>query len=235
MADRLERREPEQIRAMFTRIARRYDLMNRLMTVGQDIAWRGEVIRRAALPRYGRLLDLGSGTGDLAQEALRQHPQAQVVAADFTLEMMRVGQRRPPPQPLWLGADALHLPFADETFDAVVSGFLLRNVASLVQALQEQWRVLKAGGKLIALDTTHPPQNLLTPFIQFHLHRLIPTLGRWLSGDADAYRYLPASTQNFLSAERLAERLLEVGFRQVGFQRRMFGTVAIHWAVKPSR
>lgn len=233
MVDTPEQQQAEQIRTMFARIARRYDAMNRLMTIGQDLRWRREVIWRTALPQRGCLLDLGAGTGDLAQEALRQFPQAQVVAADFTLEMMYIGQRRPPPQPAWLAADALHLPFANEAFDAVVSGFLLRNVTDLDQALREQWRVLKGGGRMITLDTTRPPQNLLTPFIQFHLHRLIPALGRWITGEAEAYRYLPSSTQNFVTAERLAERMLEAGFRQVGFRRRMFGTVAIHWGTKP--
>jgi demethylmenaquinone methyltransferase/2-methoxy-6-polyprenyl-1,4-benzoquinol methylase len=234
MADPGERRRADEVRHMFARIAWRYDLMNRLMTAAQDVRWRRETVRRAALPADGRLLDLGAGTGDLAQEALRQYPLARVVAADFTLEMMQVGRQRPSPQPHWLAADALRLPFADETFDAVVSGFLLRNVTNLDQALREQWRVLKVGGKMVSLDTTRPPRNLLTPFIQFHFRYLIPALGRWISGDAQAYAYLPASTQSFLSAERLAERMLLAGFQQVGFHRRMFGTVAIHWGIKPS-
>jgi demethylmenaquinone methyltransferase/2-methoxy-6-polyprenyl-1,4-benzoquinol methylase len=109
----------QYVRSMFTRIAPRYDLMNRLMTAGQDVRWRREVIRRAALPTGGRLLDLGAGTGDLSGEALRQAPGCQVVAADFTVEMMRAGQARlepGQPSPSWSGADALHLPFPDAAF-----------------------------------------------------------------------------------------------------------------------
>ena len=121
------------VQEMFTRIAPHYDLMNRLMTVGQDVAWRKEVIRRAKLPRGGRLLDLGAGTGDLSREALRQEPTCQAVAADFTLDMMRTGRQSATPASAkgrldWSAADAICLPYQDASFHAVVSGFLMRNV-----------------------------------------------------------------------------------------------------------
>ncbi len=226
------------VQAMFTDIAPRYDLMNRLMTAGQDVHWRKEVIRRAEL-RPGRvLLDLGAGTGDLAFEALRQQPGARVIAADFTLEMMRQGRDRDaggptPAWPEWSAADALRLPFPDATFHAVVSGFLMRNVADVMGSLREQHRVLRPGGRIVILDTTPPPQNFLAPFIRFHLHTVIPNLGRLITGSAEAYRYLPESTEHFLPAEKMAARLIAAGFRGVGFQRHMFGTVAILWGTKP--
>lgn len=226
------------VQTMFTRIAPRYDLMNRLMTGGQDVGWRRDAIRRAMLPAKGRLLDLGAGTGDLAREAIRQHPDVEAVAADFTLEMMRVGRHRlldqagSEPVHAWTAADALHLPFVDEYFDAVVSGYLLRNVIDLKTSLAEQWRVLKPGGWLVALDTTRPRRSLLTPFINFHLHTVIPWLGSLLTGQKEAYTYLPETTENFLFAEQLAERLIAAGFSQVGFRRYMFGTMAIHWGRK---
>ncbi len=227
--------KPRQVRAMFARIARRYDLMNRLMTAGQDLRWRREVIQRASLPPHARLLDLGAGTGDLAFEALRQQPTCQPVAGDFTLEMMQVGHQRPLGKLVtWAGTDALALPFPDNTFDAVVSGFLLRNVADLDRALQEQFRVLKPGGRWVALDTTRPRRNLFWPLVQIHFWVVIPLLGWVFAGDPGAYRYLPDSTVHFLSAEDLAQRLTQVGFQEVGFTRRMFGTIAIHWAIKPA-
>lgn len=227
------------VQGMFARIAHRYDLMNRAMTVGQDVRWRREVIQRAALPRFGRLLDLGAGTGDLAREALRQSPTVSALAADFTLEMMQAGRRRPEKtlneyQRLeWCAADAQALPLKDKRFDAVVSGYLLRNVSNLALSLSEQHRVLKPGGRIVALDTAPPLHNALEPFIKFHLHTVIPNLGRWITGQADAYRYLPDSTETFLEPERLAARLLDAGFEKVGFHRLMFGTMVIIWGRKP--
>jgi len=235
MANLSQAERARYVQGMFGRIAHRYDLMNRLMTAGQDVRWRREVIRRASLPSQARLLDLGAGTGDLAQEALRQRPDCRPVAADFTMQMMRVGRQRPGSSRLdWSSADALHLPFAGETFDAVVSGFLLRNVIDLELALREQHRVLKPGGWMVALDTTRPPRGLLSPLINFHLHSVIPTLGRLVTGEGDAYSYLPDSTEGFLGAESLAARIASAGFQEAGFHRLMFGTVAIHWGRRTS-
>lgn len=219
------------VQDLFTRIASRYDLMNRLMTGGQDVRWRKEVIRRAGLPPQAALLDLGAGTGDLAREALAQQPKARITAADFTLEMMRAG-RKPADNFGWSAADALNLPFASEKFDAVVSGFLMRNVVDNIQALREQYRVLKPRGQVVILDTTRPKRNLLSPFIWVHMHVIIPLLGTLLSGQRDAYTYLPDSTEAFLTAEELAARMAAVGFRQIGYKRVMFGTIAIHWGEK---
>jgi demethylmenaquinone methyltransferase/2-methoxy-6-polyprenyl-1,4-benzoquinol methylase len=218
---------------MFGRIAPRYDLMNRLMTGGQDITWRKEVIRLANLPPGGRLLDLGAGTGDLTREALRQNPSCRPVAADFTLGMMLAGKRRPGGSLAWSAADALNLPFPDASFDSVVSGFLLRNVVDLPRALREQYRVLKPGGAFVSLDTTRPGRSIVSPFVRFHMRRVIPFLGSLLTGQREAYVYLPQTSENFLTAEALLEQIQAVGFQEARFRRKMFGTIAIHWAVKP--
>ncbi len=229
-------KKAEYVQEMFTRIATRYDVMNRLMTAGQDVRWRKWVIKNARVPENGRILDLGAGTGDLAREALRQHPDSLVIAADFTLEMMRTGRARALDDNgglVWSAADATQLPFPDESFDAVVSGFLLRNLVDLPGSLLEQFRVLKPGGRIVTLDTTPPPQNFLTPFMQFHLHTIIPALGRLFTGQQDAYHYLPDSTEGFLKPEQLTVRMATAGFEQVRFQRLMLGAIAIHWGRKP--
>lgn len=221
------------VQDMFARVAPRYDLMNRLMTAGQDVRWRRDAIRRAGLRPGDWLLDLGAGTGDLAREALRHCPKCHPIAADFTLEMMRVGRSRRGNSAVgWCAADALRLPYPDETFAAVVSGFLMRNVIDVPLALREQYRVLKSDGRCVVLDTTRPPRTLLSPLVRFHLRRVIPMLGRLITGEADAYTYLPDSTEQFLTAEDLAVHMRLAGFRDVGFARRMLGTIAIHWGSK---
>ncbi|MBT3188590.1 MAG: ubiquinone/menaquinone biosynthesis methyltransferase [Anaerolineae bacterium] len=220
----------QSVQKMFSKIAGRYDLMNRIMTAGQDIHWRGEVIRRAKLDTNDSLLDLGAGTGDLAREALRQNPTTRALAADFTLNMMRAGKKNGHLD--WSAADALNLPFPDKRFDAIVSGFLMRNVTDVPRALKEQYRALKPGGRIVILDTTKPRKNILTPLINIHLHYLIPFIGGVLTGERDAYTYLPNSTQKFLRAEELAVHMAAVGFKKINFDIKMFGTVAIHWGEK---
>jgi demethylmenaquinone methyltransferase/2-methoxy-6-polyprenyl-1,4-benzoquinol methylase len=222
------------VRAMFGRIARRYDLMNRLMTCGLDERWRRLVVRQAALPPGGRLLDAGSGTGGIALAARRRHPDALVVAADFSPAMMAVGQRRAGGGTLaWCAADALHLPFRDGSFDAVTSGYLLRNVADLPAALAEQARLLRPGGRVVCLDTSpaaaHP---VLSPLVGFHMRRVIPLLGRLVAREAKAYNYLPASTRLFLPPSALAAAMRAAGLRQVGWRRLMLGSVALHWGIR---
>jgi demethylmenaquinone methyltransferase/2-methoxy-6-polyprenyl-1,4-benzoquinol methylase len=222
------------VQGMFAQIANRYDLMNRLMTFGQDRRWRKKAIERAKLPtKGGILLDLGAGTGDLGMEAYQRVPRTLAMAVDFTIEMMLAGRKRPGTEMLrWTAADALRLPFRDETFAAVVSGFLLRNVIDLPQALQEQYRVIKPGGRIVSLDTTHPKKNLLSPMVRFYMNKVIPFLGQHISGQREAYVYLPNSSERFVSAEQLAIDFIQAGFGAVGFELLNFGTIAIHWGEK---
>jgi demethylmenaquinone methyltransferase / 2-methoxy-6-polyprenyl-1,4-benzoquinol methylase len=225
----------QYVQQMFDRIADRYNLMNRLMTFGQDMRWRRFVIERAQLPAGGKLLDLATGTGDIAFEGLKSAANIQAVGADFSLPMMVVGQHQLHGDAVqWLGADALQLPFSDNTFDAVTSGYLVRNVIDISRTLTEQLRVLKPGGRIVILDSTPPPNNLLRPFILFHLKYGIPLLGRLVSGNADAYQYLPESTQAFKTADELAALMRAAGISNVQYQRFMFGTMAVHWGEKPA-
>ncbi|OGO15181.1 MAG: hypothetical protein A2Y93_00650 [Chloroflexi bacterium RBG_13_68_17] len=222
------------VRGLFGRIARRYDLLNRVMTLGRDRAWRRDAIRRVRLPCLGRLLDLGAGPGDLAAEALRRDPGARVVTADLTPEMMRLGRGRLRDRSIaWVCADARHLPFAGSAFDGVVSGFLLRNVGDTLQSLAEQLRVLRPGAWMACLDTTPPGPGLVGWLVRMYLFQAVPRLGRWLAGDEAAYTYLARSTAEFVAAEDLAAQLSATGFHQVGFCRRMLGAVAIHSGRRP--
>jgi demethylmenaquinone methyltransferase/2-methoxy-6-polyprenyl-1,4-benzoquinol methylase len=238
----------QYVNRMFARIAHRYDLMNRIMTGGQDQRWRRLLIQQAHLPPHGRLLDIATGTGDIAFEALRQHHQLSlVVGADFTLPMLRIGQQRwsrymahtadhhkskVGKRLSWSGADTLHLPFPDDSFDAVVSGFLMRNVIDVGQALAEQARVCKQGGRVLILEIPRPPDNLPGVMFRLYFHNVIPFLGGLITGQREAYRYLPASADAFLRPDELKAEMEKAGLQHVDYQMLMFNTVALHGGVK---
>jgi len=222
---------------MFERIARRYDLLNRLITFGQDDRWRRFAVQQTQLPEYGRLLDLGCGTGKIAFEMLEAIPSAQIVGADFTLPMLQIARANPLGRYVhWCNTDALALPFPDNTFDAVVAGYLLRNVTDIPSTLREQLRVLKPGGRLVILDTSPPPHNRLRPLIRLYLRYGIPGLGRIVGGKqaAAAYRYLPESTCAFKTPEELTALLVAAGTQNTRCRLLMWGTICVHWGEKPA-
>jgi len=225
----------EYVRSMFARIVPRYDLINRLMTMGLDRRWRRMAAELAA-PCGALALDLATGTGDLAMELARQGC-AFVVGADFcpemlvaALEKIRCGAARVPIA--FTAADAQQMPFADNTFDCLVNGFLLRNLSDLNGALREFRRVLKPGGRLVCLDLTHPPRTL-RPLLWPWFRLAVPIMGGLVSGDFDAYTYLPDSLRTYPDAERLRTMMLSAGFANATYRRVGLGAVAIHRAVKP--
>jgi demethylmenaquinone methyltransferase / 2-methoxy-6-polyprenyl-1,4-benzoquinol methylase len=223
----------QYVQGMFARISARYDLMNRLMTGGRDIAWRREVIRLAALNPGARLLDVATGTGDILIEALRQQPKVLAIGSDFTFEMMMRGRPKAGAQAIrWNTADALHLPFPDNVFDAVTSGFGVRNFIDREQAFREQQRVVKPGGRVICLEISKPPKNLLRPFFLFFFNKIVPFMGGLISGERDAYTYLPQSVNEFLTPDELKASMERAGLREVRYERLMLSTVAIHIGIK---
>ncbi len=226
----------EQVRAMFARIAHRYDLMNRLMTGGLDLRWRQQAIQACALPPDAWVLDVGAGTGDLAAEALRQRPGALVVGCDFTLPMMLRGRMKPGRDRIrWVGGDALRLPFPDEQFDAVVSGFVMRNVADLDQAFREQSRVVRPSGRVACLEAIRPPRRWWTPLYRFYFHRTVPWMGAIVAGDRAAYTYLPQSVEGFFTLEELARAMIRAGLILQEARTFLLGTVALIVSMKPDR
>ena len=219
---------------MFARIAPTYDLMNRIMSGGQDIRWRAKLLDLCDLPARGALLDVGTGTGDIAAAARRRLPHLKVVGADFTYEMMAVGHLQPARATLpFVQGDTYHLPFPDNTFDAVVSGFLVRNVVDRVAALREQARVTKPGGRVVCLETTPPSNTVLGPLFQLYFFRLMPLIGGLISGDPEAYRYLPHSTVAFPAPDLFRHQMEQAGLRNVVYEEPMLGSVAIHVGTKP--
>ena len=216
------------VRAMFARIAARYELMNHLMTFGQDRRLQRKVVRRANIPPQGRLLDIGCGTGGIAKIAAENDASLGVIAADFTFEMLQRGRAGPWRTRLqWCGADALALPFGNDTFDAVTSGYLIRNVTDIQRALKEQIRVARPGARIVILDTAPPERHVLLPLINFHMQCVIPLVGALVSGDRFAYQYLPQSTRAFKTPEALAQAMRAAGLVDVAFQRHMFNTITI--------
>ncbi len=226
-------RDPARVRAMFDRIARRYRLANRVITFGRDRAWRRAAIRAAALAPGGRLLDVGAGTGDLALTARAGDPHLRVVAVDFTRGMLAAGRRADPdPGILWCCSDARRLPFRDGTFDAVVSGYLLRNVPDPAEALREQARVVRPGGRVVCLETAPPSAHRAGWLTGFYLRRVMPALGWLVTGDRRAYGYLGNTTQAFLAPEDLAALMRGAGLENVTWHPGTLGVVAIHTGAK---
>lgn len=220
------------VRRMFERIAPHYDFVNTFMAAGRERAWRRAAIRAAAVPEGGRVLDVATGTGDLALQVVRQN-HAQVVGIDFTLAMMQVGQAKPGGLGVrWACADALQLPFADDTFDAVVSGFMMRNVIDVPAAFAEQRRVVNPGGRVVCLEISHTPWPVFRQLFRLYFYHLVPLIGGLISGQPEAYVYLPNSLTNFFTAEELAEVMRSVGLGRVRFRRLMLGTVALHVGIK---
>ncbi len=233
MATRSAEGRKRNIRQMFARLAPRYDLMNRIMTLGYDHRWRNETIDRLSLSEHNRVLDLGTGTGELAFEVLRRVPTTRIVGVDITPQMIHLAHERDRHAAAgWVIADAEQLPFAGDAFDAVVSGFVLRNVVDIDRTLEEQNRILKPQGCIVCLETTPPGRNIVSRAIGIYMRHVVPLLGQLFSGDGKAYRYLESSTQNFLPTHALSQRIRAANFAAVQFSHHIFGNVAIHWARK---
>ena len=221
--------KPIFVRNMFADAARRYDRMNRLMTLGQDQRWRRLVVDACNLPPGGSLLDVATGTADIALEALRQHPDAFVIGTDFTHEMMRIGQAKDKAGRIpFVEADALRLPFPDDSFDAACSGFLMRNVVDVAAAFAEQRRVVKPGGRVVCLEITRPGLPIWRDLFHLYFFHLVPRISALLSSNKEAYTYLPHSTLQFPRPPQLAEIMESVGLKNVTWRTMMLDTMALH-------
>jgi demethylmenaquinone methyltransferase / 2-methoxy-6-polyprenyl-1,4-benzoquinol methylase len=219
--------EEGQVRAMFDRIARVYDLMNSLMTAGLHHRWRERAADLAAVGPGDRALDVASGTGDLAVElAKRVGPSGTVVGSDFS-EAMLERAREKSTAVTWEWANALELPYPDDGFDAVTVGFGARNFSDLDRGLAELARVVRPGGRVVILEITTPQRPPLSTFFSIWFDRVVPALGR-LAGDSDAYAYLPSSVKRFPGPPELAERMTAAGLGDVRWILTAGGIIALH-------
>jgi len=237
---RSEEEASRQVRDMFTRIAPRYDLLNHLLSGQMDRLWRARTAKQLQfiLDRPDALvLDLCCGTGDLAF-ALQRKGHARVLGADFSHTMLTRARAKAASENgtsamAFLEADALHLPFADESFNLVTTAFGFRNLANYEEGLREISRVLKPRATLAILEFAEPPKGFLGDTYRFYTRTVLPKIGGWISGDADAYSYLPKSVARFFRPEELVALLSQVGYTEIRYHLMTLGSVALHIAVRP--
>ena len=224
------------VRRMFGEIARRYDLLNTLMTAGRHHAWRRLAARQLVRPG-DRVVDVGCGTGDLAF-ACADVAGSRVLGIDFAVPMLTHARRKARERDArgvsFALADATRLPLPDRSVDVCCSAFVVRNIPGLDAALAEAYRVLRPGGRIGVLEMPRLERGALLPLIRLHFGRLVPLVGRLVSGHASAYRYLPVSVDHFLTAPEFSQALRRAGFKVTGVRLMMLGTVALHIAVRPT-
>lgn len=231
-------RKAAYVNTMFDTIAPRYDLMNHLMTFGMDRGWRKYVVGQAAPPIGGNALDVATGTGDIAIGlARRVGSRGMVIATDFSEAMMRPGPAKAARADVggivrFMAADALDLPFPNDMFDCVTTGFAMRNVTNIERAFREMHRVTKPGGRVVCLEVAKPGFPPVRFLHQMYFNHLVPLLGRIVTGNGEAYRYLPESARTFPPPPALKAIMERAGLRDVHFRRLSLGAVAVHTGIK---
>ena len=232
MVDR-HRQDPERVQAMFGGIARRYDLLNHLLSANLDRGWRRAAVQQVPALSPGRVLDLCGGTGDLAVELIRLDRASVVICCDFSHAMLmlardKFARRRIQNRCHVLEADALRLPFAEGSFHAVTVGFGIRNFSCLDSGLREIHRVLRPSGRMVVLEFSRPTGPLLSRLYRLYLQRILPRLGDGISRGRGAYRYLAHTISGFPDPPTLAGRIRETGFAACEWSSMAGGIVAVH-------
>jgi len=225
-----EKRDPLLMRDMFGTIAPRYDFITRVFSYGMDRRWKSVAVSKASLPENAIVLDLASGTGDFSQIVLSSCPRARSIAVDLTDRMLHIARERGVREIAC--ADAGALPFADNSFDAVLVGYGLRNFPNLERAIREIERVTRPGGLMVSLDFFLPENPALRRFYLGYLYVNGAFWGTLLHSRPRTYTYIPDSLRSFLSIDELSLLLLEKGYACVDSQRFIFGGIGLHWATK---
>jgi demethylmenaquinone methyltransferase / 2-methoxy-6-polyprenyl-1,4-benzoquinol methylase len=222
--------QPERVQRMFGAIASRYDLANHLLSCGADFYWRRRAAQIVASWNPVKILDLATGTGDLALALQKQLPRAEIVGADFSEEMLAIARGKGLLKTI--AADALALPFADGSFECLTIAFGLRNIADFGAALREMRRVLRPKGHLLILEFSLPGRPILRAVYRFYLHRLLPVIGSFLTRRKSAYCYLGKSIEEFPSGQALSQLVQSSGFARVTAEPLTGGLVTIYTAEK---
>ena len=220
--------DPAYVHAAFSSIAERYVTANHVLSLGTDILWRERVVQMVAEWKPARLLDVATGTGDLALAIRKAFPEMEVLGTDFCRPMLDVAVRRGLEHVL--EADAMNLPLDDASYDAVTVAFGLRNMADYEKALREWHRILRPGGHLLVLDFSMPENILATPY-RLYLHHILPRVAGWLTGNSGAYDYLGESIEVFPRGEAFCELLRRAGFRDPSSRPLSMGIASIYTAM----
>lgn len=226
------------IKALFAGVSNKYDVMNDSMSLGTHRIWKTAMVDWLA-PRAGeRILDLAGGTGDIAMRILKRSPQSQLTVLDLTEEMMRRGQQRAKTvggheSIQWISGDALQLPFANNSFDSCTIAFGIRNFTDILGSLDEVFRILKFGGRLLILEFSDVRNTVLRQIYDRYSFAVIPWLGQMMANDKESYRYLVESIRRFPKQDEFAAMIEEAGFKRVKYRNLSMGIAALHsgWKV----
>lgn len=223
----------EQVSRMFDGIARRYDMLDHLLSLGIDLSWRRNVVREIKKLAHGNILDVATGTGDLAVETARRIPDAAITGCDISREMLRMGRRKAVKKKVWsritfIHADAEALPFAAAAFDVVTVAFGVRNFQNAGAGLREMHRVLKPGGTVFVLEFSVPQGKIFGPLYRFYFKNVLPCIGGLFSRDYDAYKYLPSSVEEFPLPEIFMKHLEDAGFGRCTARKLTRGVAVIY-------
>jgi demethylmenaquinone methyltransferase/2-methoxy-6-polyprenyl-1,4-benzoquinol methylase len=237
LKDRSDKEKIDAVRDIFSKITPNYDRMNRIMSARRDVSWRRFLVRR--IPSDARkVLDIATGTGDVAIEIARRRPQIQVTGLDFVQEMLNLAIEKTEKDDLvdkieYINGDAMAMPFEDSTFDASTIAFGMRNIPDRLGAIKEMARVVKPGGKVLILEMTFPKNLKMRQFFHWYLNKVIPVLGTFIAGNRSAYRYLSDSIQNFIHPDQLTDLFRQAGLQEVREYPLTMGITYLHEGTVP--
>lgn len=227
-------KDPVKIQTMFSNIAGRYDLLNKLLSLGIDRYWRNFAVNQLPKGKNTRFLDVATGTCDVALEIIKRHPQGtKVTGVDFSKGMLELGKEKVQKAGLENRidvrfADVTSLPFDDSTFDGSIIAFGIRNVQDYKKGIREMGRVVKSGGKVVVLEFTSVQSRFFQPVFHFYITRVLPFIGELISGKKGAYKYLPDSMLGFPSPEEFKSAMEETGLQDVRYYKLTFGAAVVY-------